>query len=112
MMPQRQPGSVNHSPPAGQWDWQKNQWDTPPERPQDALRQVKMDELADKYAKNWLITLFSPFGMREVLEMEVLALMQVLHQPYESIMSMPISRRKRFTAELADRQQQSFRKLR
>ena len=42
---------------------------------------------------------FLPFGSAEALEQEVLYLMDVLHQPYDAVMSMPCGRRKRFCEE-------------
>lgn len=105
------PGPVRHSPPTGneQWDWSKNQWESLPESPQSVLRRVKLDEIVEKYARDWMVALFSPLGMREVLEMELLTLMRTLHQSYESIMSMPVSRRKRLIEELAEQTPQKRR---
>jgi len=42
---------------------------------------------------------FLPIGSAEALEQEVFYLMDVLHQPYDAVMSMPCGRRKRFCEE-------------
>lgn len=39
--------------------------------------------------------MFSPLGIREILETEAHLLMRHLNQPYDAVMRMPCSRRKR-----------------
>lgn len=75
--------------------WTKEGFEQTNESPQDVMRKIEWEEVAEKYKGDWLVRLFSPLGVREILEMEMVALMNHLGQTYESVMSMPVSRRKR-----------------
>lgn len=83
--------------------WSKDSFDQTGETPQQAILDVELDEIAAKYADDWLVGLFHPFGMREILEKQVFVLMDNLSQSYDSVMSMPASRRQRFLEYLAER---------
>lgn len=72
--------------------------------PQDAIHEVEMDALVEKYSKDWLIRLFCPIGIPEVLEGDIRLLMQYRHQSYDAVMSMPCSRRRRFVEKVVESQ--------
>lgn len=80
--------------------WTPEKYETTGETPQDLLRQVEIEELVEKYSKDWLIRLFSPLGIKEVLEVDIQLMMRHYHQPYSAVMSMPVSRRRRLVDKL------------
>jgi hypothetical protein len=81
--------------------WTPEKFETTGETPQDLLRKVELDELVVKYANDWLVRLFLPLGIREAMEDEIQLLMKHLHQPYDAVMLMPCSRRRRLVERVA-----------
>jgi hypothetical protein len=68
--------------------------------PQEEIRKAEIEALAEQYANDWMVRLFAPLGIKEIAEREMEVLMIYRHQSYMDLMSMPVSRRKRFYENL------------
>jgi hypothetical protein len=75
--------------------WTPDTFERTGETPQDIFREVELDALAEKYSRDWLVRLFSPLGIKEILEVDIEVLMRYMYQTYDAVMSMPCSRRRR-----------------
>lgn len=82
--------------------WSLQDWEEKGIQPKDVVRRIEAEELAEKYAGDWLVGLFAPFGIREVLESEVMILGMYLKQSYLDVMAMPVSRRRRLVEKVED----------
>jgi hypothetical protein len=82
--------------------WTPETFERTGSKPQDVIREVELDALVEKYSRDWLVMLFFPVGAREIFEGHIRALMDHYHQPYDAIMGMPVSRRRRLIEKLRE----------
>ena len=82
--------------------WTPETFEETGQTPQDAIREVELDALVEKCANDWMLKLFFPLGLRDMLEGQVQSLMHYQHQPYDAVMGMPSSRRRRLHEKLTE----------